>query len=82
MLAMVAHGVASCPQTSLGFHPRIVREALGAGATQRLLFGISFGYKDAGARRAAAICASSRLSTLLDAFSGKLSHHSTWRGTL
>lgn len=29
MLAMVAHGVASCPQTSLSFYPRIVRDALG-----------------------------------------------------
>jgi nitroreductase len=46
MLAMSAHGVASCPQTSLSFHPQIVREALGVEPTQRLLFGISFGYED------------------------------------
>lgn len=46
MLAMTAHGVASCPQTSLSFHPAIVREALGVDAGLRLLFGISFGYED------------------------------------
>lgn len=34
------------------------------------------------ASRATASCASSRLSTLFDAFTGKLSNHSTWRGTL
>lgn len=46
MLAMAAHGVASCPQTSLSFHPGVVRDALGVDASQRLLFGISFGYED------------------------------------
>ena len=46
MLAMAAHGVASCPQTSLSFHPDVVRDALGVDANQRLLFGISFGYED------------------------------------
>lgn len=46
MLAMAANEVASCPQTSLSFHPGIVRQALGVDPTQRLLFGISFGYAD------------------------------------
>lgn len=46
MLAMAAHDVASCPQTSLSFHPHIVRKALGVSASQRLLFGLSFGYED------------------------------------
>ena len=46
MLAMAAHGVASCPQTSLSFHPQVVRAALDVDAVQRLLFGISFGYED------------------------------------
>ena len=46
MLAMTAHGVASCPQTSLSFHPHIVRKALDVDASQRLLLGISFGYEE------------------------------------
>ncbi|MGH8830816.1 MAG: nitroreductase [Polaromonas sp.] len=50
MLAMTAHGLASCPQTSLSFHPRIVRQALGLDGAQRLLLGISFGYEDAAAQ--------------------------------
>lgn len=49
MLAMAAHGVASCPQTSLSFHPAIVRAALNVPPDQRLLLGISFGYEDPGA---------------------------------
>lgn len=46
MLAMQGHGVASCPQTSLTFHPNIVREALGVSTAHKLLLGISFGYED------------------------------------
>ena len=46
MLAMTAHGVASCPQTSLSFHPAIVRQALGVPPAHKLLFGLSFGYED------------------------------------
>lgn len=49
MLAMTAHGVASCPQTSLSFHPKVVRNALGVGAAQCLLFGISFDYENSNA---------------------------------
>ena len=47
MLALTAHGLASCPQTSLGFHADAVREVLEVDASQKLLFGISFGYEDA-----------------------------------
>lgn len=46
MLAMSAHGLASCPQTSLSLHPGIVRDVLGIGPENRLLLGISFGYED------------------------------------
>lgn len=46
MLALTAHGIASCPQTSLGFHAEVVREILGIEPSCKLLFGISFGYED------------------------------------
>lgn len=46
MLALTARGVASCAQGALGLYPDIVRQHLGLGADQRLLFGISFGYED------------------------------------
>jgi nitroreductase len=46
MLAMAAYGIASCPQTSLSFHPSVVREVLDIDPSFRLLFGISFGYED------------------------------------
>jgi nitroreductase len=46
MLALTAHGLASCPQTALGFHADAVRDELGLDASQKLLFGISFGYED------------------------------------
>jgi len=46
MLAMAAFGVASCPQTALSFNARVVREALQVDASNKLLFGISFGYED------------------------------------
>ena len=46
MLTMQAHGVASCPQTILGYNADLVREQLGIDPSQRLLFGISFGYAD------------------------------------
>lgn len=46
MLAMTAYGVASCPQTALGFHADKVREVLGISAELKLLFGISFGFED------------------------------------
>ncbi|WP_405835640.1 nitroreductase [Streptomyces platensis] len=47
MLAMTAHGVASCPQGVLGFYADAVRSVLGP-STDKLLFGISFGYPEPG----------------------------------
>ncbi len=49
MLALTAYGVASCPQTALGFHADKVREVLGISNEMKLLFGISFGYEDCSA---------------------------------
>ena len=46
MLSMHAHGISSCPQTILGYNADVVREQLDIEPSQRLLFGISFGYKD------------------------------------
>ena len=46
MLAMQSRGVASCPQTILGYDADSVRRDLGIEADMKLLFGISFGYKD------------------------------------
>jgi nitroreductase len=48
LLAMTAHGVASCPQGLLSFYADTVRETLGIRGG-KLLFGISFGYADADA---------------------------------
>ncbi len=46
MLALTAHGLASCPQTALSFHAGLVRAAVDAPAGDVLLFGISFGHED------------------------------------
>ncbi len=46
MLALAAHGLASCPQTALSYHAPLVRELLGVPSAHKLLFGISFGYED------------------------------------
>ena len=46
MLAMRAQGIASCPQTILGYDADSVRRELGIDAEMKLLFGISFGYED------------------------------------
>ncbi len=46
LLSMAAHGLGSCPQTALGFLSDPVREVLNVPQSQRLLFGISFGYAD------------------------------------
>ncbi|WP_182905090.1 nitroreductase [Microbispora sp. H13382] len=45
LLAMAAHGVASCPQALLSFYADTVRETLDV-TDGKLLFGISFGYAD------------------------------------
>ena len=46
MLALTARDIASCAQGALGLYPGIVRDALGLPDTQRLLFGVSFGFED------------------------------------
>ncbi len=46
MLSMVAHGLACCPQTALSFQADLVRSSLGIDASNKLLFGISFGFED------------------------------------
>ncbi|MDH3387462.1 MAG: nitroreductase [Gammaproteobacteria bacterium] len=46
MLSMRAHGVASCPQTILGYDAESVRRELNIDENMKLLFGISFGYED------------------------------------
>ena len=46
MLAMTAHGLGSCPQTALSFEADCIRATLGIDASNKLLFGISFGYPD------------------------------------
>ncbi|MFS0898313.1 nitroreductase [Mycolicibacterium litorale] len=45
MLAMAAHGIASCPQALLTFYADTVRAELGV-TGRKLLLGISFGYAD------------------------------------
>lgn len=45
LLALTAHGVASCPQGLLSFYADTVRDVLGIRGG-KLLFGISFGYAD------------------------------------
>lgn len=44
MLGMTAHGLGSCPQTSLGFMANVLRPALNLPPEQKLMFGLSFGY--------------------------------------
>jgi nitroreductase len=46
MLTLTAHGMGSCPQTALSFQADYVRESLGIDATNKLIFGVSFGYPD------------------------------------
>ena len=46
MLSISAHGLASCPQTALGFNCDLVRQELNIDPANKLLFGISFGYED------------------------------------
>jgi len=46
MLAMTAHGIASCAQGSMGYYPNDVREIFGVDDNIAILFGISFGYED------------------------------------
>ena len=46
MLALTAHGLASCAQGALGCHAGVVRQQLGIGDDLMLLFGVAFGYED------------------------------------
>lgn len=49
MLALSAAGLASCPQTALSFHAKLIREQLLIKPSLKLLMGISFGYADTNA---------------------------------
>ena len=44
MLGLTAHGLGSCPQTSLAFLSDVIRPTLGLGNHEQLVFGMSFGY--------------------------------------
>ncbi|NQY04334.1 MAG: nitroreductase [Halieaceae bacterium] len=46
MLALTAHGLGSCPQTALSFQANYLREELGIDDSNKLMFGLSFGYPD------------------------------------
>ncbi|MEM8489604.1 MAG: nitroreductase family protein [Pseudomonadota bacterium] len=46
MLLLEAEGIASCPQTALSFLADTVRDVLQIPTSQRLMFGLSFGYAD------------------------------------
>ncbi len=46
ILALQAHGIASCTQTILAFNADVVREQLNIDPQWKLLFGVSFGYED------------------------------------
>lgn len=46
MLSLTAHSIGSVPMTALSFHADLVRKTLNIDSSQKLLFGISFGYTD------------------------------------
>lgn len=46
MLSLTAHNLGCVPMTALSFHAELVRKTLNIDASQKLLFGISFGYTD------------------------------------
>jgi nitroreductase len=46
MLAFTAHSIGCVPMTALGFHADLIRKTLHIDASQKLLFGITFGYTD------------------------------------
>jgi nitroreductase len=46
MLSMTAHGLGSCPQTALSFQADFIRDSLRVDSSNKLVFGISFGYPD------------------------------------
>ncbi|MEP5566410.1 MAG: nitroreductase [Halioglobus sp.] len=49
MLSLTAHGLGSCPQTALSFQADLIRETLNVDASNKLLFGLSFGYPESDA---------------------------------
>jgi nitroreductase len=46
MLGLAANGLGSCPQTALSFQADFIRETLGIDASNKLMFGLSFGVPD------------------------------------
>lgn len=54
MLALTSRGIASCAMGALGLYTGIVRRRLGLPESQRLMFGIAFGYEDVAAAANAA----------------------------
>lgn len=46
LLSLTAHGLGGIPQTMLGMYADTVREVLGIDPSQKMLFGMSFGYPD------------------------------------
>jgi nitroreductase len=46
MLALTAHGLASCPQSALSHYAAIVKRELNMPVEMRILFGVAFGYED------------------------------------
>jgi nitroreductase len=46
MLAMTAHGLASCAQGTMGHYPDLVRETFGLEDDMTVLYGLSFGFED------------------------------------
>ena len=46
MLLLVAHGLHSCPMGTMRNYPDLVREAFDLDDSQRILFGLAFGYED------------------------------------
>lgn len=49
MLALTAHGYASCPQGALSYYPDLVRQELNISGDLRLLLGVAFGREDVAA---------------------------------
>ena len=46
MLVLSAHGIASCPQTSLGLYAGTIRAFFNVPMDLKLMFGVAFGYED------------------------------------
>lgn len=46
LLSLTANGLGGIPQTVLGMYADTIRETLGIEGAEKLLFGISFGYRD------------------------------------